>query len=238
MISSRRPGYGARVGGGARSPTWRGSAEDGRRTLGGVSTARRPAALVQGNLQARPVPGREPGLESGSAPPASWVAGILGLSRATAGYPHRADRLGASSVTGALPLALIAAVLVAAQGSCALAFWLPRGARAGVRRRVILRAPPMGELALSTSDCAAGDAAPDRRPLLYGWLTGPRSCGWKSKRRAPRNRPARGLPEVVAGGLSLIVRRGSRAGCCGGWCLPLALPLVLAQRSCGARRVA
>jgi len=201
----------------ALDPDVRGSAEDGPQTL--AEFHRRDRRWCQGNLQHVRFLG-EPGLDPVSR--LHLVAGILGYIAAPVWLILIAlIASGAASVTGALPLALIAAVLVLPK-LCALAFWLPR-ARTGVRRRVILRAA-MGELALST--LIAPLVMLRQTGAVLSVLTG-RDCGWKSG-RAPRIGLPRGLPEVAAG-LSLIVLAGVAGPAAAVvWLLPVALPLVLA----------
>lgn len=128
--------------------------------------------------------------------------------------------LGDVPVAGALPLAVVAGVLLMPK-LCAL-FDRWQAARTARRRAVMLRAS-LGELALSTIIA----------PLVMLRQTGAviavclgRDCGWKSSQGAARRvRPGLGEASV---GWSLVALAIPAAGQSAIWLVPVALPLCFA----------
>lgn len=194
-----------------------GSAEDGPQTL--AEFHRRDRRWCQGNLQHIRLLGA-PGLDPVSR--LHLASGIIGYLAAPIWLVLvTLTASGAVTVSGVLPVILIALVLLLPK-LCALAVWLPR-ARTEARRQVILRAS-LAELALSTVVA----------PLIMVRQTGAvasvlmgRDCGWKSG-TAPRIGLPRGVPELGVG-LSLFALAAlSGPAPAIWWLVPVALPLSCA----------
>lgn len=195
-------------------PELAGSAEDAPQTL--EEFHRRDRRWCQGNLQHVGLlfePGLHPvsrfHLASGvfsylTAP--CWLILIILIGS------------GALSVSGLLPLVLVAIVLLLPK-LCALATWLGR-ARTTWRRRIVLRAWT-SELGLST---VLAPLIMVRQAVSVGSVLVGNDCGWKTARRE-RWQPPRGALESAAGlgfvGLSTLI--GTTAAL---WFLPLILPMV------------
>ncbi|SEK39928.1 membrane glycosyltransferase [Roseovarius nanhaiticus] len=197
-------------------PDMAGSAEDGPQTLDEFH--KRDRRWCQGNMQhigMLATPGLHPisrlHLASGAlsylAAPIWLVLVVLIAS-------------GAVPVAGAIPFALVAAVLLAPK-ICALAGWL-RSAGTLRRRLVILRAS-LGELILST---VIAPIMMLRQTASVGSILLGRDCGWKSN-TAARLRLPRGMPEAAAGAALLALALQTDGGATL-WLAPLILPLLAA----------
>ncbi|WP_371054319.1 glucans biosynthesis glucosyltransferase MdoH [Rhodosalinus sp. K401] len=195
-----------------------GSAEDGPQTL--AAFHRRDRRWCQGNLQhlrLLAAPGLDPvsRLHLASGVLSYLAAPIwLGLVALVAS--------GAVTVSGALPLALAAGILLLPK-LCAMAGWLAR-ARTALRRRVILRAAA-GELWRST--LIAPLVMVRQAGSVVSVLTG-HDCGWTPGAAARRIPPPRGLPEAAVGLALVALAALSGSGTAALWVLPVALPLVAA----------
>ena len=197
----------------ALDPDLRGSAEDGPQTV--EAFHRRDRRWAQGNLQHLRLlaePGLDPvsrlHLASGAfsylAAPV-WLALIVMIAS------------GAVAVDGALPLAVVALLLLVPK-LCALPRFLAR-ARTPRRRARVLRAS-LGELAVSTR---LAPLVMLRQSRSVAEVLSGRDCGWKSAR--PEARLPRGFAEVVAGATlaALALWTGPGAAL---WLMPLVLPLL------------
>ncbi|MEX1233472.1 MAG: glucans biosynthesis glucosyltransferase MdoH [Roseovarius sp.] len=195
-------------------PDMAGSAEDGPQTL--EEFHKRDRRWCQGNLQHMCVigaPGLKPisrfhlasGVLSYLAAPI-WLLLVMLIAS------------GAVPVTGALPFALIAGVLLLPK-ICALAGWLAR-ARTLRRRWVALRAWA-SELVLST---LIAPIIMIRQTASVASVLMGRDCGWKSG-RTPRWQMPRGLPEAAAGAAILLLAIQAEGGATI-WLAPLIVPLL------------
>lgn len=196
-------------------PALSGSAEDGPQTL--EDFHRRDRRWCQGNLQHIRLlasPGLHPlsrlhllsGIVGYLASPV-WLGLVVLIA------------CGMVTVAGALPLMLVAAVLLVPK-LCALAHWLAR-ARTRARRRVIMRAA-ISEFLVST--LVAPLVMVRQSGAVASVLLG-RDCGWKPGQGARRPRLPSGAPEALAG-LAILALAVSSVGLAAVWLMPLALPLV------------
>jgi len=200
----------------ALDPDPSGSAEDAPQTL--ASFHRRDRRWCQGNLQHLRLLA-EPGLDPVSR--IHLASGILGYLVAPIWLALvLMMATGAVPVAGALPLAVVAAVLILPK-LCALAGGLRR-ARTQARRRVVLRAWA-GELATSS---LIAPLIMLRQAASVASVALGRDCGWKAGAARPRAWMLSGWPESVAG-LGLLLIAGFAGGAAALWLLPAALPLCL-----------
>jgi membrane glycosyltransferase len=191
-----------------------GSAEDGPQTL--EEFHKRDRRWCQGNLQHMCVIGT-----SGLKPVSRFhlASGVLSYLAAPIWLLLvMLIASGAVEVTGALPFALIAFVLLLPK-LCALVGWMARGGT--LRRRAVIARAWTGELVLST--LVAPIMMVRQTAAVVSVLMG-RDCGWKSGKSARWHMP-RGVPEAAAGVALLILAMQSQDGATL-WLAPLIVPLL------------
>jgi membrane glycosyltransferase len=197
-------------------PDLAGSAEDGPQSLSEFH--KRDRRWCQGNLQHIRLLG-EPGLHPMSR--VHLLAGIVSYLAAPIWLMLvLLIASGAAPVTGALPFALIALVLLLPK-LCALAGRLGRART--VRRRAITLRAWLGELVVST--LIAPVIMVHQTGSVISVLMG-RDCGWKSGRKARLTLPT-GLPEALVGAALLWLGAQSETGATL-WLAPLIAPLLAA----------
>ena len=200
----------------ALDPDLSGSAENAPQTL--AEFHRRDRRWCQGNLQHVRLLA-EPGLRAISrmhlaAGIVSYLAAPIWLALIVL------IASGAVAVSGALPLLLVAIVLIVPK-LCAMVDWIGRSRRTR-RRWVALRALG-GELVLSS---VIAPLVMVRHTISVLSVCMGRDCGWKSG-RMPRVRLPDGLPELAVG-MGLLALVLSTNGSAALWLAPVVIPLCAA----------